>query len=273
MARKMAALFICIMFLVGLNATLINPASAVQDTVPGDGIIDTGGPTLNADGTISYAPMEDKIISGWRLAFNGSLAHRIAARAIWYLEYGFTVYGHTQYATTGFIDCSQYTSRIYKDFGYPITGVSRYYDTVGTVIQGVYSTLQPGSTTKWMLVGTENLKPGDILTWWKDDPTLGRHIGHVGIYLGKIYGYPSVAMTISGRPTALGILTSFTYWYGEHFQDARRILPASAYVADSNYKGITAGTAYEPPAPVIPALYQMQPTYPVIQPKDLPNGF
>jgi hypothetical protein len=257
--QKLIALLICLAAIFPLVFYGPLAAQATVDTIPGDEIVESGQAT-----TQSYAPAEDTIIAGFRDQYNESLAQKIVGRGIWYMLYGFTVYGHSSYATTGFIDCSQYTARVYKDFGYSITGVSRNYNTVGTPVTGVYSKLQPGSTTKWMLVGADKLKPGDIMTWWKEDDTLGRHIGHVGIYMGIINGNPSVLMTISGRPTALGILTSFTYWYGEHFEGARRILPSSAYSPNSKKIGS---------APIIPAVYQMVPAYPTVMPKNLPMGF
>lgn len=259
MLKKTLAIIVCLTTLLAFGGFIAMPALAVTDTIPGDGSSSTVQATAQ-----SYAPAEDAVIAGFRAQYDGSLGNKIVGRAIWYMLYGFAVYGHTSYATTGYIDCSQYVSRVYKDFGYSITSVSRYYDTVGTPVSGVYSQLQPGSTTRWMLVGTENLKPGDILTWWKEDDVLGHHIGHVGIFVGNINGKPCCIMTVSGRPTCLGIMTSYTYWYGEHFEGARRVLPSTAYTPNSLKTGY---------APVIPAVYQMQLTYPVILPKDLPQGF
>lgn len=257
--KSLLALFLVLSMFLVMTAALPVLAVDVVDTVPGDDAVE-----VQTDGTAIYAPKEDALIAQYRTMYTGSLADKIVGRGLWYMVYGFTKYGHTQYATTGYIDCSQFTSRVYKDFGYSITGVSRYYNTVGKSVPGVYSQLQPGSTTKWMLVGTENLKPGDILTFWKDSPTLGRHIGHVALYVGVINGKPTVVMTVSGRPTALGMTDSFTYWYGEHFQEARRVLPDSAYVPESAITGNS---------PVIPAVYQIAPTYPIIMPKDLAQGF
>ncbi|MGE5372463.1 MAG: NlpC/P60 family protein [Solirubrobacterales bacterium] len=259
MTKKRVALAFCLALIFTLSVFAL-PTFGITDTVPGDGEEVYSGTFSPTD----YAPGEDTAVTGFRSMYDGSLAHKIVARSIWYMLYGFTVYGHTAYSTTGYIDCSQYTSRVYKDFGYSITGVSRYYNTVGVPVSGVYSQLQPGSTTKWMLVGWENLKPGDILTWWKEDATYGHHIGHVGIYMGAVNGKPSVLMTISGRPTSLGVLTSFTYWYGEHFEGARRILPSTAYTPGSTKIGY---------GPVIPAVYQMPLAYQVVLPKDLPQGF
>ena len=41
------------------------------------------------------------IVDSFRAQFDGSLADSIVGRAIWYMEYGFIVYGHSKYATTG----------------------------------------------------------------------------------------------------------------------------------------------------------------------------
>ncbi len=202
-------------------------------------------------------------VKAFREIYNDSPAHALVGRAIWYMNYGYMVYGHKKYWDTGYIDCSNFVSLVYKDFGYTITSAARKYNTVGKPISGVYSKLQPGSTKKYMLARIDKLKPGDILTFWKEDSKGERYISHVALYMGKLNGKPTVIHTVKGYPTAIGITTSFTYWYGEHFNGARRVLGTSAY---------SSKTAYSDKKPVIPAKYQMTPG-PVIMPGYLPSGF
>ncbi|HHV16611.1 MAG TPA: C40 family peptidase [Gelria sp.] len=202
-------------------------------------------------------------VKSFRKIYNDSPAHALVGRAIWYMNYGYMVYGHKKYWDTGYIDCSNFVSLVYKDFGYNITSAARKYNTVGKPVSGVYSKRQPGSTKKYTLVGVDKLKPGDILTFWKKDSKGNRYIGHVAIYMGKFSGKPAIIHTVKGYPTAIGITTSFTYWYGEHFNGARRVLDTSAY---------SPKTRYNDNGPVIPAKYQMT-SGPVIMPDYLPNGF
>lgn len=202
-------------------------------------------------------------VKAFRQIYNNSPAHALVGRAIWYMNYGYMVYGHQKYWDTGYIDCSNFVSLVYKDFGYNITSAARKYNTVGTKVSGVYSKRQPGSSKKYMLVGVEKLKPGDIFTFWKEDSKGNRYIGHVAIYMGELNGKPAIIHTVKGYPTAIGITTSFTYWYGEHFNGARRVLGTSAY---------SSKTGYTDKGPVIPAKYQMKPG-PIIMPDYLSNGF
>jgi hypothetical protein len=116
-------------------------------------------------------------------------------------------------------------------------------------------------TSKYTLAGTENLKPGDIFTFWNSDRT---EIGHVAIYMGMINGTPCLINTCSDRPTAIGIVNSFSYWYGSSLREVRRVLPASAYVA---------GNKITDQGPVIPAIYQIKPDKTIVMPKYLATGF
>jgi len=202
-------------------------------------------------------------VKALREIYNNSPAHALVGRAIWYMNYGYMVYGHKKYWDTGYIDCSNFVSLVYKDFGYNITSAARKYNTVGRSVSGVYSKHQPGTTKKYMLVGVDKLKPGDILTFWKEDSAGKRYIGHVAIYMGKLNGKPTIIHTVKGYPTAIGITTSFTYWYGEHFNGARRVLGTAAY---------SSKTSYSATGPVIPEKYQMNPGR-VVMPGYLPNGF
>jgi len=195
----------------------------------------------------AYMQHEVPIINSFRSSYQGALGQKIVNRAIWYMENGYMVYGHSNYVNDGRIDCSNFTSLVYKDFGIPITSASRNYGQVGVRVTGVYSKLQPGSTTKYMLVGVDKLRAGDILTFWKLDSNGNRYIGHVALYMGKIDGKPCIIHTVSNRPTAIGITNSFTWWYGKNFQEARRILPVSSYR-------------------VIPKTYQLPPQKPVVMP-------
>jgi len=211
----------------------------------------------------NYNEHENPIVDSFRENFNGSPAQALVGRAIWYMEYGFMKYGHTKYATTGYIDCSNFVSLVYKDFGYSITSAAKNYGSVGVKVEGVYATKIPG-TSKYTLVGTENLKPGDIFTFWNSDAPARTHIGHVAIYMGMINGKPCIINTCSDRPTAIGIINSFSYWYGSSLIEVRRVLPASAYAAGHKI------TAQDP---VIPEIYQIKPDKAIVLPKNLATGF
>ena len=240
MKKKALALIMVFVFTLGLTLTPVK-------TIVAETVIKPDLPQVKA----------------FREIYNNSPAHALVGRAIWYMNYGYMVYGHKKYWDTGYIDCSNFVSLVYKDFGYSITSAARKYNTVGKPVSGVYSKRQPGSTKKYMLVGVDKLKPGDIFTFWKEDSTGKRYIGHVAIYMGKLNGKPTIIHTVKGYPTAIGITTSFTYWYGQHFNGARRVLPTTAYSSKTTYKYT---------GPVIPAKYQMKPG-PVIMPKYLHNGF
>ncbi|MEA4925856.1 MAG: peptidoglycan-binding protein [Syntrophomonadaceae bacterium] len=210
-----------------------------------------------------YNKDEKPIVDAFRASYDGSTAQALVGRAIWYMEYGFMKYGHTKYATTGYIDCSNFVSLVYKDFGYSITSAAKNYNTVGVKVDGVYAEKISGSS-KYHLVGIDKLKPGDIFTYWNSDDPARTHIGHVAIYMGVINGKPCIINTCSDNPTAIGIIDSFSYWYGSALIEVRRVLPDSAYVP---------GAAISPSGPVIPAKYQIKPDQPIIMPEDLAVGF
>jgi len=201
----------------------------------------------------------DKVIADAFLAdYNNSEAQALVARAIWYMENGYMVYGHSKYWDTGYIDCSNFVSVVYKDFGYEITSASKNYNQVGEKVEGVYCRKISGST-KYELVGTENLRPGDIFTYWAEDSDgSGTHIGHVALYVGEVNGVPAIIQTNSDRPTAIGIRTDFRYWYGEHFIEARRVLDDASQVP---------GKKWTASSPVIPAEYQLSPQKSVVMPE------
>ncbi len=192
------------------------------------------------------------VIESFRDNFDGSLAQTIVGRAIWYMEYGNMVYGHTKYPTTGYIDCSNFVSLVYKNFGYSVTSTARNYDSVGVRVSGVY-------VSNGVLKGVDKLKPGDILTFQRTD-----YISHVAMYIGKFNGKPCFIGTTKGYPTAIGIVSGFHNWYGTQFHSVRRVLPASAYKA---------GGKITDKGPVIPARYAMKATKPIILPEDLTAGF
>ncbi|MGE5390208.1 MAG: C40 family peptidase [Deltaproteobacteria bacterium] len=264
-------------FIEALPEQTIQPVETVPaeipaaEPAPAEAQTDEVQPAESVDEGISAEPVlaapepvpDSSIMAAFRTSFDNSPAQALVARAIWYMKYGYMVYGHTKYPTTGYIDCSNFVSLVYKDLGYSITSAARKYNTVGRSVSGVYSRKQTGSTKKYTLVGVDKLKPGDIMTFWKEDSSGNRYIGHVAIYMGKLNNKPAIIQTCKGNPTAIGITTSFTYWYGEHFAGARRVLPSSAYVP---------GTSYQDLGPVIPAVYKMA-VGPVIMPKDLAQGF
>jgi len=218
-------------------------------------------PAVTTPSTVSDA--DKPYVDAFRASFDGSLAQTLVGRAIWYMEYGYIKYGHSLYADTGYIDCSQYVSRVFGDFGYSITSASRKYTTVGTKVEGVYAEKISG-TSRYQLVGTDKLRPGDIFTFWAKDSSGNKYISHVALFMGMINGKPAIINTVSNRPTAIGIVTDFSYWYGSNLYDVRRVLPDTAQVKN--------GIAINDKGPVIPAVYQME-KGPVILPKDLPQGF
>ncbi|MEN6327741.1 MAG: NlpC/P60 family protein [Syntrophomonas sp.] len=209
-------------------------------------------PPVNAATSSSSKVNSEAVISSLRANYDGSLASAIVGRAVWYMEYGYIKYGHTKYAATGYCDCSQFLSMVYKDYGYSITSASRKYDTVGVPVKGVY--VKNGN-----LVGVEKLKPGDIFTFQRVD-----HITHVAMFIGMYGGKPCFIGTTSGYPTAIGIVSGFNNWYGDQFHGVRRVLTDKAYVP---------GGKITDRGPVIPAIYRIKPTQPVVMPKNLPTGF
>ena len=208
MLKRISILGLCLTMLIGLGGFAAPGISA--DTT--SEYIATYQSSLT-----DYNKHEVPLVKAFRASYDGSLASQIVARAVWYMENGYMVYGHSSYAKYGTIDCSNFTSLVYRDFGYTIPTAVRSYGGVGTQVSGVYSKLQPGSTTKYMLVGVDNLRPGDLFLYWKTDSQGNRYIAHTAIYMGELDGQPAIIHTISGRPTAIGITTSFTWWYGEHF--------------------------------------------------------
>jgi len=238
------------------KAALNNALSVIVSSSP----ISATATSPTAASISLYNSHDKPIVDTLRANYDGSLAQTLAGRAIWYMEYGFMKYGHTKYPTTGYIDCSNFVSLVYKDFGYSITSAASNYGSVGTRVSGVYSQKITG-TSKYTLVGVDKLKPGDIFTFWNSDRT-GIH--HVAIYLGKVNGKPCIINTCQGRPTAIGIIDSFSYWYGSSLKDVRRVLPSSAFVP---------GGIINDRGPVIPAIYQIKPDKPIILPTNLRNGF
>lgn len=189
------------------------------------------------------------------IGIKGSLADQIVERAIWYMENGYTVYGHGRkmYQQTGVVDCSNFTSLVFADFGYDIPTAVREYPTVGQRITGI-SAKKVGNY--WTIEGMDKLKPGDLLTWWRIDSTTGQKVaGHTAIYMGELNGQPAVIGTQSGNPTAVGIANDFRFWWGSNFFTAQRVLPSNAWT-----KGVTIA-GHQAKAPIIP-------TNPILPPQN-----
>ncbi len=248
-----------------LNAALAGIVSSPP--VPTAPPVDSSSPPASTSTYTSnsshYNIHEKPVVDSLRASYDGTLAQTLVGRAIWYMEYGFMKYGHTKYLTTGYIDCSNFVSLVYKDFGYSITSAAKDYNKVGVKVEGVYAQKIPGSS-KYTLVGVEKLKPGDIFTFWNSDAPARTHIGHVAIYMGLVNGKPCIINTCDGNPTAIGIINDFSYWYGSALIEVRRVLPDSAFVP---------GAAITDHGPVIPAKYQIKPDQPIIMPKALMTGF
>jgi hypothetical protein len=141
--------------------------------------------------------------------------------------------------------------------------IAQFRRWVTSEVAGVYGARIPG-TSRYQIVGVDNLKPGDIFTFWAKDSYGVKYISHVALYIGKINGKPAIINTRKDRPTALGIVTDFSYWYGSNLNDVRRVLPSDAYVSG--------GAAINDKGPVIPAVYQMSKGT-VIMPQNLAKGF
>lgn len=145
-------------------ATNVDTSLSSSESVPATTAITSTYKSNNSH----YNNHEKPIVDSLRASFNGSLAQTLVGRAIWYMVYGNMVYGHSKYPSTGYIDCSNFVSLVYEDFGYSITSASRNYGQVGVKVDGVYANKLPGSS-KYTLVGIEKLKPGDIFTFWASD--------------------------------------------------------------------------------------------------------
>lgn len=183
----------------------------------------------------------------------GSLADQLVERTFWYMHNGYMVYGSGRkaYANTGIVDCSNFVSLVYNDFGYVIPTAVREYGSVGKQITGV-SAKKVGSY--WSLQGTENLRPGDILTWYKLDSGGNKYISHAAIYMGMLNGQPAVIGTrSSGNPTAIGIVNDFRFWWGSNFYQARRVLPDKAWVPGEVIPGHEGRSPVIPSNPILPA--------------------
>ncbi len=210
----------------------------------------------------SYNKQEAPIVKAFKNQYDGSLGHQIVARAIWYMENGYSVYKTAgRYGENGTLDCSNFTKLVYGDFGFNITGASRQYNQVGTKVAGVSSTKVGTSSSGQALYGIkgiENLRPGDILTYWAGTAN-NKYISHVSIYMGVINGKPAVINTASDRPTSIGIINNFSYWYGEKFLEARRLLPNDAWTP-------SAASKYKDSGPVIPKSYILPPQKAIVMP-------
>lgn len=192
----------------------------------------------------------------------GSLADHVIERAIWYMDNGYAVYGSglNSYHSDGVVDCSGFTKLVYGDFGFELSGIAKKYDQFGTRVENV----DPMQNDKnWYLEGVENLRPGDILTWWKERIDGSRYIGHVAIYMGQIEGKIAVIGTTKDTPTALGIKTNFSYWKRKHFYSAQRILPEGSWTPGKVIIG------HEDKGLVIPKQYVLPPQKPIIMPENL----
>ncbi len=206
----------------------------------------------------SYQGRDQKIVDQFRARKDNSAASQLVERAIWYMENGYMVYGHQYkgYKDFGIVDCSNFVSLVYGDLGYNITTTARNYNTVGTKVAGISRTVT-GKTSSggslYGLAGMENLLPGDIMTWYNTDSSGNKYISHVAIFMGIFDGKPAVIGTASDRPTAIGIVNDFRYWWGENFYTARRVIPANA--PQTTVK-----------APTIPAKYVLPPQKPVVMP-------
>lgn len=242
---------------ITISSMLLAPAFASASLTTSQAIVNY---KQNYD---SFTKDELQKIDQYRSTYSnskGSLADQIVERAVWYMNNGYMVYGggYKAYATEGIVDCSNFTSLVYGDFGFAITTAARNYGSVGSNVQGVYAKQVNGY---WTLQGTENLRSGDIMTWWKKDSNGNKYIGHVAIYMGQLNGQPAVIGTRSaGNPTAIGIVNDFRWWWGENFFSVQRVLPEGSWTSGQVIAGHTAKV------PVIPTHYVLPPQHPVEMP-------
>ncbi len=212
----------------------------------------------------SYVELELVKVAQYRelsKGIRGSLADQVIERAIWYMDHGYIVWGNgwNSYHSHGVADCSNFMKLVYGDFGFELTGVAKKYDQMGTRIKCVYP-MKVGRF--WHLEGLENIRPGDLLTWWQDRKDNSRFVKHVAIYMGQIEGSPAVIGTTQGAPTAVGINNKFRRWWGKCFYTAQRILPEGSWTPGK----IIAGQ--EDRGPVIPREYVLPPQKPIIMPEN-----
>jgi cell wall-associated NlpC family hydrolase len=210
----------------------------------------------------AYLSHDRKIVNLFHAQETGSQADQLVERAIWYMENGYTVYGHVYkgYKDYGILDCSSFVSLLYGDFGYNITSASRSYTTVGREVVGVHNEVIGTDKTTgqnlYRVVGLDKLQPGDIFTFWARDNNGEQYISPVAIYMGNFNGKPAVLRTTAERPTALGIVDDFRYWYGSNLFDVRRVLPDNAM---TNFN-------YTEKSPTIPKAYVLPPQKPLSAP-------
>ena len=154
MLKRVTILVLCLAMLMGIGVAATPQVSAKSSNK----YIETYYANMPA-----YKKHEVPIVKAFFDNYKGTLGQKMIKRAIWYMENGYMVYGHSNYARDGRIDCSNFVSLIYKDFGFDITTRARDYGKVGRKVPGVYSRLQPGSSKKWELVGVNKPWVGDIL--------------------------------------------------------------------------------------------------------------
>ncbi|WP_157663849.1 SH3 domain-containing protein [Sutcliffiella horikoshii] len=210
-----------------------------------------------------YESNERLLINQYREKYGhleNSLAGKVIERAIWYMENGYSVYGHglLSYHYHGVMDCSEFTKLVFGDFNFIITDVSRNYATVGTPVEGVKPINIDG---KWKLEGMENLRIGDILTWWDFEEDGTKYISHVAIYMGELNGQPAVIGTAPDNPTALGIINNFDYWFGENLFSVQRVLPEGSTDPTKEF------SKHIEKEPVIPESYVLPPQNEIIIPE------
>lgn len=219
-----------------------------------------------------YMLDELKQVDQYRLANAGiknSTADRLVERAFWYMENGYIVYGGgwKSYLNKGIADCAEFVSLVYGDFGYSMTDVAKNYDSVGSKVEGVYSTtaVYPDRRVYNWIAGTENLRIGDILTWYKTDSNTGeKYISHVAIYIGIYNRQPAFIgtenQTADRNPTAIGIINDVRYTWGGTLNSVRRVLPSGSWEAGVQVAG------HEQLPPVIPKSYTLPPQKEVVLP-------
>lgn len=250
-----------------------NPTYTIDSLINGAGIRSTSYVSMTTKEAIAryntnygkYVKHDLLLVNRYREEhknIGGSLADQVIERAIWYMEHGYPVYGSglNSYHTDGVVDCSGFTKLVYGDFGFKLSGIAKKYDQFGTKVENIY----PMKKKKgWYLKGVENLRPGDILTWWKERADGSRYIGHVAIYMGQIKGKLAVIGTAKDTPTALGIKTNFSYWRSKHFYSAQRILPEGSWTPGKEIVG------HEDKGVIIPKQYVLPPQKPIVMPENL----
>jgi hypothetical protein len=124
MSKKITALLLCLLF--GCRRCSSKIPAGIGSAATPQAILRIITPI-----TLLILQHEQPLADAFRANYT-IVGPAMVERAVWYMENGYMVYGHTKYAATGYIDCSNFVSLvIIKIFGYSVTSAARNYNTVG----------------------------------------------------------------------------------------------------------------------------------------------